>query len=107
MLGGGVAEPHVLSHVVGRQDDGAVSLTLGHGQRPVPVDAGRRSTSLGCARADRGGEQMAVVAAGDDDVTFVGDLAAGDHCLPVRVDVAAGEPDGLDVAVDGVDVIVG
>ena len=38
VLGGHVAEPHMLTGVVGREDHGAVSPALGHGERTVGVD---------------------------------------------------------------------
>ena len=79
VLGGGVAEPDVLAHVVGGQRDRAVAVAAVEGQAAVGVDGG---DGPGLAVADRfagAGDEAAVVAAGHHDVADVGGLTAGDR----------------------------
>jgi hypothetical protein len=96
----------VLGDVVGGEGDVAVSAPVGHGQGPVGGDSG---DGPGVAVADRfpaGRGEATVVAAGGDDVTDVGDLAAGDGDHQVTAQLTIGESGCLDCPVDGVDVVV-
>ena len=85
VLGGGVAETNMLLGVVRREGDDAVSGPVGHGERPVPVGRHDVPQVTVADRLPRRREQLPVVAAGGDDVSRVGDLAAGDPHGAVRV----------------------
>ena len=107
VLGRHVAEPDMLTGVVGGEGHVAVSALVGHGQRSVVADAGDGpgvSVADGLAGC---GDEPPVVATCRHDVTDVGVLAAGDPCRRVGVEVAGVEAGLLDGAVDGVDVVVG
>lgn len=106
MFGGGVAEADVLSDIVGGQRHLAVISVMGHRDGPVHIEFG---DGPGVAVADRlagRGDETAVVAAGGDDVTDVGVLAAGD-LEGLRVEVAGVVSGCLNNMVDAVDVVVG
>ena len=84
VLGRRVPQPDVLADVLGGQGDGAVSADVGHGERAVGVDAGDGPPVAVADRLTCGGEEVTVVAAGDDDVADVGALTAADQRRPGR-----------------------
>ena len=107
VLGGRVAEPDVLSGVVGGEGDGAVSAAVGHGERPVGVggDDGPqvavadRFTRARCAGRGRCGGWRRCRRGG---------RAHRRRSAPRSgVEVADGEAGVLDGVVEGVDVVVG
>ncbi len=87
-FGGGVAEADVLADVVGGEGDGAVSAELGHGQIAAGADVGDGPQFAVADDVAAAGVQVAVVAAGGDDVTNEGVGAVGDRRRPGRVEVA-------------------
>lgn len=104
--GGGVPEADVLLHVLRRQGRGAVSVDSGHGEGAVVVgrlDEPELTVADGFVAV---GAQVAVVAAGDDDVAGARCLGSGDTDGEPFVDVADAAPEGLDGVVEGVDVLV-
>ena len=91
VLGGGITQAHVLSHVVGRQAECAVSGLLGHGERPVRI---RRHDVPDVAVADRlpgGGAQLSVVAAGDDHIAQMRVFDPADPSATIRSEFAEAE----------------
>ena len=105
-FGGRVAEADVLLDVAGREGDGAVSVELGDGHVAGVADQGHDPQLAVADDVTGGGVQLALVAAGCDDVTD-SRLTVGDHCCPGGVEVAVLDSALLDEVVDGVDVIVG
>ena len=79
VLGGRVTEPDVFGDVVSGQSDVAVAALMGHGERSVGTDAGDGPRVPVADRFSGRGEKATVVASGGDEVTDVGDFAAGDR----------------------------
>ena len=106
VLGGGVPEPDVLTDVLGRKPDRAVSPRWGHGQAAVGVGVGDGPPVAVPDRVTRGGGEGAVVAAGHHDLAHTGRLPTRDRDPRGGVQVARRDPGRLDGGVDGVDVRV-
>src|SRR4249919_3967728 len=107
VFGGGVAEAHVLVHVVTRKAGGAVSASMGHGERTVGVSGGDGPQVAVAHRLPTRRAQLSVVATSRNDVAGIGELASGDRDGNVGPELADGDTDPLHGVVDGVDVIVG
>ena len=105
VLGGGVAELDVFGDVVGGEDGvtGAVSGGDVEGAVVDGSDGPQFAVADGFAG---GGVDLAVVAAGDNDVAGMGVLSVSDRGGHGRVELTGGGPCSLDGVVDQVDVLV-
>jgi hypothetical protein len=106
VLGGGVAEPDMLSDIVGGQ--GHVAASVEPFDREGSVEVGRDNEPL-VAVADglaAAGGEVPVVAAGHDDLTDIGLLLAGDGDGGGWVEIAGVKAGALDGVVECVDVLV-
>jgi hypothetical protein len=83
-----------------------VSAEVRHGDRTVGVGGDDGPQVAVAYRLAPVGDQAAVVAAGRDDLAWVGLLAAADRDRSVGVEVAGGEPGPLDGVVERVDVVI-
>ena len=107
VLGSGVAEPYVVTHILGGKRHAAVSLKFGHGKPAVRRDRAhgpKVAVAHGFAEL---GSQPSVVLPGRHDVADVGVRSAGDLGIDVVAQFAAAKAPCLDRLIDAIDMLVG